>query len=240
MSNPAGFEVTWLDEGLAHFAEDAVGRAEAGLTDLQTISVSTLNGMDATLEDAFFIQNLSRGKYYVVRPDTTGPIVSEARAAQNLASRGAEWLLLRYAADWFSNNNPRTFAKALAMGPDTGVTNLTKRIGVPMDTLLAHWLVTLYTDHSGLPGLDAKYNYKSYEMRDLLTRITLEGFDNGTYLPVNALGNGSSTYTVGVPASSAAYFITSLSTGGARTIQVTNTTGTSLASKGRFYIVRTQ
>ena len=38
--NPAvsSFEATWLDEALAHFAEDAVGRVSRGFGDLQTLT----------------------------------------------------------------------------------------------------------------------------------------------------------------------------------------------------------
>jgi len=239
VNNNLPFEVTWLDEGLAHFAEDAVGRAEAGFTDLQTLTVADIGALDASTQSAFFIQNFGRAKYYVQRPDTTGAIVSASRASQNLASRGAEWLMLRYAADWFSNNTPRNLTKALAAGPDTGTTNLAKQIGVPLDTLFARWLVALYTDHMGIPNLDAQYNYKSYDMRSLVSRTPVVPDTGPAYIAPQALGNGSTSITIGVPPSSAAYFLTSLTTGGARTISVTST-GSSLSTNGRFYIVRTQ
>jgi hypothetical protein len=212
-----------------------VGRVEAGFSDLQTVTASDLNALDTDKYRAFFAQNLARAALFVERPDTTGPIVDRSQAAQNLASRGAEWLMLRYAADWFSGGNPRTLTKALATGPDTGTTNLVKHMGVPLDTLLARWLVTLYTDHQGIPGLDAKYNYKSYTMRAILSN---NGSDS--YLPIHAIGDESSVYTIGVPGSSGAYFLTSLSTGGARSISVSQEGTLGLGTTGRFFVVRTR
>jgi hypothetical protein len=239
VGNADAFEATWLDEGLAHFAEDAVGRAAAGFADLQKITLTNFNTIPQTIQDGFFLQNLSRAKYYVMRPDTTGAIVSDTRAGQNLASRGAEWLLLRYAADWLSNDNPRALMKKLVVGPDTGSVNLAKATGVPVDTILARWLVTLYTDHRSIPNLNSQYEYRSYEMRPLVSAVTGIGSLNA-YLPVTAVGDGATSATIGIPPSSAAYFITSKTTGGARTINVSATTGTQLSGKGRFYVVRLQ
>ena len=236
------FEATWLDEGLAHFAEDAVGRAKAGFADNYAVSYSDINSLDTTITQAFFLQNFARAKYYVERPDTTAAIVNHTKAAANLASRGAVWALVRYAADWFSaGGNPRTLTRALVAGPDTGTVNLVKATGTPMDTILAHFLVTLYTDHQGIVSATSPYNYKSYNFHRLISG-TLIGFESSAkYLPVGAVGNGTTTITANVPPSSAAYFLTSLTTGGARTIRITDPSGTASADpNGRVYVVRVQ
>ncbi len=235
------FEATWLDEALAHLAEEVVGRAEAGFADTYAVTYSDINGLDPTTTQAFFLQNFARTKYYVERPDTTGGIVNHAKAAANLASRGAEWSMLRYAADWFNSGNPRTLTRALAAGPDTGTVNLAKSAGVPLDTVLARYLVTLYTDHRPFIPASSPYNYKSYTLRQLVTG-TLIGSETATsYLPVGAIGDGTTTLVARVPASSAAYFLTSLTTGGARSIKITDSNGNVSADpNGRVYVVRTQ
>ena len=215
------FEVTWMDEGLAHFAEDAVGRVETGIGDLEKITTTRVNtsNMSQSDYDAFFVQNFVRAKDFISRPDTTGPIVSDARAGANLASRGAAWLLLRYGADWFSSDNPRALTRKLAAGPEIGVDNLVAQTGAPLDTILAHWLVTLYTDNRSISGLPAAYNYKSYQMREILTALSGSGVPSG-YLPVTTLTEGGSI-SADMPSGSAAYFLVGPSTG-ARTIQITN------------------
>jgi hypothetical protein len=236
------FEATWLDEGLAHFAEDAVGRVEAGFADNSAIGFNEINSLDATITAAFFLQNFARTKYYVERPDTTGAIVNHTKASANLASRGAEWAMLRYAADWFNTGgDPRTLTRALAAGPDTGTVNLVKASGVPMDTILARFLVTLYTDHRTFLPSGSPYTYKSYNLRQLITGTLIGSETSTSYLPVGAIGNGTTTLPAKVPGSSAAYFLTSLPATGARTIKITDSSGNPSADpNGRVYVVRTQ
>ncbi len=240
--NVVNFEATWLDEGLAHFAEDAVGRAEAGWGDTYTADYTAVNGLDQNMLSAFFLQNFARAKYYVERPDTAGPIASHSKAAANLATRGAAWSMLRYLADWFNTGgDPRTLTRKLAAGPDTGTVNIRTATGVPIDTILARWTLTLYTDHTGITGLNPVYNYKSYTFRDLISGTLIGDETQSTYLPIHAIGSGSSTIQASVPSSSASYFLTSLTNGGARTIRITDASGNPSADpNGRVFIIRTQ
>jgi hypothetical protein len=233
------FEATWLDEGLAHFAEDAVGRAEAGFADNASVGLNEINNLDTAITQAFFLQNLARAKYYVERPDTTAAIVSHTKAAANLASRGAEWALVRYMADWFNTGgDPRTVTRKLVAGPDTGTVNIVKATGVPMDTILAHFVVTLYADHRAFTPTSSPYNFKSYNFRQLVSGTLIGSETAAAYLPVGSIGTGGSV-TANVPASSAAFFQTSGT--GARTIRITDSGGTtSTDPNGRVYVMRIQ
>lgn len=234
------FEATWLDEGLAHFAEDAVGRAKAGFADNVAVGSADILNLDTTITQAFFLQNFARSKYYIEHPDTTGAIVNHTKAAANLASRGAEWALVRYAADWFNTGgDPRTLTRALVAGPDTGSVNLVKVTGVPMDTILARFLVTLYTDHQSFLAANSPYSFKSYNFRQLVNGTLIGNESTPGYLPVGQIGNGTTTLTAKVPGSSAAYFLTSLSTSGTRTIRITDSAGNATSDpNGRVYVVR--
>jgi hypothetical protein len=231
-------ESTWLDEALAHFAEDAVGRVAVGVSLQQTMTVDdfrTVSDSDAT---AFFFQNFARAKYYATAPDTIGPLVSHSRAAYDLAARGAEWALLRYVADWYGGGDVHHLIQQLATGPDTGTVNLTKRTGAPLDSLLGNWIVTMYTDHQGILNLPAKFNYASYQLRDLVS-IT-DANVSGIYLPVDTL-RGSASYTIGIPASSAAYFIIEQPAGANQSIKLTKSNGARPTDPGgRLYLVRLQ
>lgn len=241
------FEVTWLDEGLAHFAEDAVGRARAGIGDLQTVDSTTLKSIPDSVVRAFFRQNLIRTASYVDAPDTAGPIASNAKAAANLATRGATWAFLRYTADWFSGSSPRALTRRLAAGPDTGTVNLVKAAGAPMDTLLAHWLVTMATDHGGIadlitsppsiPGLPAQYNYRSYDLPGAIQFET-----NGPGYPLATIvQSGGAVTAVQVAGSGGAYFVTRPASGTARTLRFTGPGGAAPSDPGgvmRIYVVR--
>jgi hypothetical protein len=110
-----------------------------------------------------------------------------------------------------------------------------------MDTILARFLVTLYTDHRSFLPAGSPYTYKSYNLRQLLTGTLIGSESSSSYLPVGAIGNGTTTLPAKVPGSSAAYFLTSLPSTGARTIRITDTSGNPSADpNGRVYVVRTQ
>jgi hypothetical protein len=167
------FESDWLNEGLAHFAEEAVGRAARGFGDFQSLSSADVR---SNLDDynAYFQQNLGRFASYLARPDTSSPV--SRRAAQDLAPRGAAWALLRYTADQFAPANARKFFRRLVAGPDTSVKNLVQHAGAPFDQIIAGWLVANYADNLGITGLDARYSYTSWNMRDAIA-----GASGGTY-----------------------------------------------------------
>ncbi len=159
------FEVTWLDEALAHFAEELAGRDEKGWTATKRITQSDLSDIGSQVYlNSFFKQNLTRYRLWLAAPDKKGAIGADADTS--LAVRGAAWALVRYVADRYAASGVTTFTRALASGPDTGVTNLTNRTGVPFDTLLAGWMIANF--EASTPSLPAKYTYASWGMRSAL------------------------------------------------------------------------
>jgi hypothetical protein len=234
--NPAAseFETTWLDEALAHLAEDAVGRAQRGFTDLQTLTFVDLvpPGDPQASNDfnAFFYQNFARLTYWMLRPDTSSGI--SAHADRNLSSRGAGWAILRYAADNYSNGDPRALTRRLAAGPDTGVANFTASTQVPIDTLVSGWLVSMYADHLGIAGLDAKYQYRSYNFRDVMPPVAraLLGTQTETYpLQVTPIGSGRDTvFSTNQSGSGTYYSLAVIPNAGPRTVEFVNATPNNL------------
>ncbi len=236
VSKASAFESVWLDEGLAHTAEDAVGRVVRGFTDFQTLTDADLFvSLNPTVNDAynaFFFQNLKRFTYWLARPDTSSGL--SKRADQNLSSRGAIWALLRWTGDQYSGGNFRGFTRKLAAGPDTGVKNLTTVSGQPLDSLLAGWMVTNYSDHTSIPGLATKYNYVGYNMRSAVS-----GANSGSYpLLVNTLASGATVSTNSLSGSGTYYNVT-VPAGGTRTIKVQDASGANASFTGaHFYVLR--
>jgi len=202
-------ETVWLDEAMAHFAEEAVGRATRAYSDFRE-----LNFTDATVNaddyNAYFRQNFGRFRLWTFRPDTSSP--TSNRAATELAPRGAGWALLRYAIDRYSNNNARAFTRALARGPQTGLDNLMARVGsgLAFDGFLANWLVTVFTDHQAVAGLPGQYNYIGWNMRGTMTTYNNNSFP----LAVNPLTGLASTLVI---SGSGAYFRLTKPAGGGTT-----------------------
>ena len=245
-NNPAAdWEVTWLDEGLSHLAEDVVGRVQRGFGDLQTLTLSDLLGTTPAQGDdfdAFFYQNLARLSYWMANPDTSSGI--SARTDQNLSSRGAAWSLVRYAADNFSGSQPRVLAKKLAAGPDTGIKNFTSATNTPLDTLVAGWLVANYADHLGIVGLDPKYQFKSYNFRNVMPAVAQAVLNTSrTYpLKVQAIGSGSDNITAKNRTGTGTYYrLNVAANSGAKNVKILDAAGNVASFTGaHVYVLRVQ
>lgn len=227
-------ESVWLDEGMAHFAEEAVGRATRSYSDFRelTFADATVNTDDY---NAYFRQNFGRFRLWQFRPDTSSP--TSNRAATELGPRGAAWAILRYAIDRHSNNNARAFTRALVRGPQTGVDNLMARVGsgLAFDTFLGNWLVTVFTDHQSVGGLSGQFNYVGWNLRSTMTQ-----YNNNVFpLAVNPLTGSASTLVI---SGSGAYFrLTKGAGGGTTTVAMQAAGGIPVDFTGaRLTLVRTQ
>lgn len=246
--NPAStaFEDNWLDEALAHIAEEAVGRVSRGFTDLQTLTMQDMlpAGNQAASDDfdAFFFENFARLSYWMARPDTSSGISSNSDA--NLSSSGADWAIGRYAADNYSNGDVRAFTRKLAAGPDIGIQNFTTVAGASLDTLMAGWLVSMYADHFGIPGLNAKYQYRSYNFRNIMPPVAGSVLSNGGVYPleVTPVGSGSDNISTMVKSGSGDYFrLTVAANAGAKNVKVLDPSGGDVTYTGaHIYVLRVQ
>ncbi len=234
------FESVWLDEAMAHLAEEATGRALKGIGEAENADFARLSGNTDDF-NAYFFQNFARFQRYLQNPGPQAPTSSFADTS--LAARGAAWAFLRYTADQFApGGDIRAFTKALAVAPDTGVSNLLKRIGggVPFDTLAAGWMVANYTDDFGIANLPSRYTYKSYNMRNSVAAITA----SRTYpLLVNTVSGAYRSGPLQARSASGNYFRFTRGPGAlARSFRFLNSDGVTAASftGARFYIVRAQ
>jgi hypothetical protein len=238
------FEDNWLDESLAHIAEEAVGRVSRGFGDLQTLTMQDMlpAGNRAASDDfnAFFFENFARLSYWMARPDTSSGISSNSDA--NLSSSGADWAIGRYAADNYSNGNVRAFTRALAAGPNNGINNFTTVAGAPLDTLMAGWLVSMYADHLGIPGLDPKFQYRSYNFRNIMPAVAASVLDNGGVYPleVTPIGSGSDNISTEVKSGSGDYFrLTVAANAGSKNVKILDPSGANASFTGaHVYVVR--
>ncbi len=250
-TNPlvSNFESTWLDEALAHFAEDAVGRVQRGFTDLQTLTFNDVlpcNTPCAQANDfnAFFFQNLARLTDWMDHPDQFSPISDMADTS--LAVRGAAWAIVRYGADNFSAGLPRAFTHALSVGPDTGVTNFTAATKAPLDSVVKGWLVSMYADHLAIAGLDAKYQYRSYNFRSVMPPVAKSVLSQNvaTYpLRIQSIGSGSDNISAKNLSGTGSYFRLTVAAGAAaKNVKILDQSGATAASFSgeHVYVLRVQ
>ncbi len=245
----SNFESTWLDEALAHFAEDAVGRVQRGFGDLQALTFADVLPCNAPCSqrddfNAFFFQNLARLTDWQDKPDHFSPTSDQADTS--LAVRGAAWAFVRYAADNYSGGLPRTFTHKLSIGPDTGVKNFTAATAAPIDTLVKGWLVSMYADHLGIAGLDAKYQYRSYNFRSVMPPVAKSVLSQSvaTYpLRIQPIGTGSDNISAMNRSGTGSYFRLTVAAGAAaKNVKILDNTGTTNASftGEHVYVLRVQ
>jgi hypothetical protein len=97
VNNANDFEDKWLDEGLAHEAEELLYYRESGLSPRSNIDLTLTRATNAarTAYNLDMSGNASRYRSYLLAPAANSPYASD----DSLSTRGAIWDFLRYAAD---------------------------------------------------------------------------------------------------------------------------------------------
>jgi hypothetical protein len=128
------FEDKWLDEGLAHIAEELLFYRESGTAPRTNLDVPKIQQRNAIV-NAFnddMIGNAGRYKSYLVATQSSSPYADD----DELETRGAAWNWLRYLADQKITNATRNPAAAIELsGPGT--------VDVPGLTAGAEYYATL-------------------------------------------------------------------------------------------------
>ena len=193
------FEDTWLNEGLSHIAEELLYYRESGFTPRQNLNDSTIRILNRPTygfwkSDA--ASNFSRLLGYLRAPSANSPYANN----DELATRGATWSFLRYAADRLGTTDGTTwqrFDNATTQGLET----LKFVYGTDPVPLVRDWAVANYLDDFGTNS-DTRFMHKSWNFRDIFTTTFL---NIPTYpLRVTGLSEGVKTDFV-VRGGSAAY-----------------------------------
>jgi len=235
LSTDAPDEATWLNEGLSHFAEELVGRAEDHFTDTQKLTITDVADFPSLNNfDAFFGQNMARLREFMGKPGALG--ATSGHADTSLAVRGAAWSLLRYSADHYANGNVAAFTRALVAGPDTGVANLVARAGTSFDSVTAGWLPALYTSDDSITNLPDRYTFLSWNIRSIEAAV-----NQGTFPLVASTVSAGNTAPGTVSSASANYYIVGVPAAGGVLLGELAPNGGPVTYPGaRFYLVRLQ
>ena len=210
------FEEVWLNEGLSHIAEELVFYEATGLGPRQNLSLADVTRNTAT-RDAFLAyagSNFSRFSNYLRRAPEESPIQPD----DDLATRGAAWSLVRYAADQDGGSDQELFFR-LVNGSRTGVPNLQDALGVDAMMLLQGWATSVYADDAGVP-LPERFTQPSWNFRSIMP--ALSGNGNRFPLRVEALGPDPAPRTFSLPAGGAAFVRFGVAAGARATIRTTS------------------
>jgi hypothetical protein len=183
-------EQVWLNEGLSHIAEELLGYRGTPLAPRQNIDAGRVNSSSAALE-AFYANhsaNFNRLNSYLVNPDTASLI-----GPDNLATRGAAWQFLRYAADRKGGSESQLW-KSLVDAKISGLANLKSALGADPMEWIREWTVAIYADDA-VPGVQAKFTQPSWNFRSIMPAFKS---NNGRFpLKTRELANGvASSVTV--------------------------------------------
>jgi hypothetical protein len=208
-------EETWLDEGLSHVAEELLYWRVLGVGSRQNLGIGDVGGSTARsdLFRNYASQNFSRFYQFLVNPEANSPYAPN----DSLATRGAIWTFLRFAAGRQGASGEAPFFRALVNSTTRGVANLQGVLGTgTFADYLQDWAVSLVADDfsaTQAPLLDTRYRLVAWNFRSIYPSLrfgssaVLGAYPlNARGLPSNAparlsLAGGTSAYfRFGVPA----------------------------------------
>jgi hypothetical protein len=226
------FEEKWLDEGLAHIAEELLFYHESGLASRSNLDYPTLAATNRTrgAYRADMAANAARYKEYLFATAKSSPY----RGGDSLTTRGAAWSLLRYLADRTRTSDGDVWSR-LVDNSATGVANLQAVFGKDVAAMVRDWAGSHELDDRGVPS--AAFQQQSWNWHSIYGGI--EGLPALYPLQPTPLSASTSTYTGSLVAGGADYYTFSVPANGTATITL-GAAGGAPASNLQFLIVRTQ
>ncbi|MFN2567439.1 MAG: hypothetical protein ABR499_20780 [Gemmatimonadaceae bacterium] len=216
VNNASTFEATWLNEGLSTIAEELMFYRVAGLNPRGNTTLETLRSsqsMTATA-DAYQVGNFNRLIEYLRDPESESPF----NDVDDLATRGATWQFLRYAADR-TGVAEQTLWQNLVNARTAGVANFNAVFGSDFMTLVRDWVTAQYTDDA-VPEVPSTFQQPSWNYRSILPALTA----NSAYpLRIRPLAGGSVSLTLA--GGGAAYLRFGVASGATGTVRVTSPSG---------------
>ncbi len=177
----------WLEEALAHTAEDTVGGV-------------LLQRGDEVRARQFRRENYLRAAHYLADPASTS-IVGFTNDG-TLEERGGAWLFLKYLTGRFGGD----LLQRLTESKETGAANVIAETQTGWDALLSQWAVALFADDFpdlSSTTLDARYRFANLDLRGALASISANAYP----LQPRALPFSDFVLTGTLPSAAASYAI---------------------------------
>jgi hypothetical protein len=226
------FEVKWLDEGLAHIAEELLFYRESGLSPRSNLTYFSL-AETARTRNAYLADmspNAGRYREYLTAPSSSSPY----RAGDELATRGASWSFLRYLADRNGASDGDVFSR-LVNSSAVGIANLQAVFGNDVGSLVRDWSTSHAVDD--VQGAAAELQQKSWNWRSIFGGVTASP---ALYpLPVTHMTPATSSYDGAVVPGGSAFFDFTVPANGTATLTLDAQLGAA-GSNIQLVIVRTQ
>src|SRR5262249_33577237 len=200
------FEERWLDEGLAHSAEELNFFASAQRSPRTNIDATAFNDpLFTSAYSVFQINNFRRYATYLTTPETQAPIGVDA-SDDDLATRGAIWSFLRYTADRLPVGADSAFWFNLVNSRTSGLANLTNVLGTQPGPLIHDWATSVFLDDDA-PNVAPRYLQPSWNSRSILSGggtstpfpLLTRTLSDNAQVSLNIVGYGVSFLRFSVP-----------------------------------------
>lgn len=221
-SNARFPEVTWLNEGLSHEAEELLYYRAAGRQPRQNLTDANIRVESAAnyqIWKDYASQNFQRYASYLRDPGNSSPLGVNDTSDDSLSTRGGIWSFLRYSADRVGPTDGQVWFR-MVNSTTTGLGTLRLGFGNDPVGLLRDWTLANYLDDAGITA-DARFQQPSWNFRDIYTKtftakvfpLQVTGLAAGASVPVSVKRGSASYYRLAVPANGQA--TVSLSSGSA-------------------------
>lgn len=206
----------WLQEGLAHLAEEVVGLrlAELGVGRNLTWEETTGDRRRLELFNTFHLNNFTRLNFFLLDP-TAAPTLApvDPGGLEGLQMRGFSWAFVRWLADRTGGDERQLFRRLSrgGAGHEQGVANVAQATGERWDRLLSDFLMALPVDDAGLEGDAADRGLASWHLPSIFEALarnpgTRSQFPRSAPLQPRRLPFGNASVGFETAASSASYF----------------------------------
>ena len=230
VNNANDFEATWLDEGLAHIAEELLFYREAGIGPKNNLGAPEIRSSEQR-RGAFnldMVGNAGRYRTYLQNPSASSPYADN----DSLSTRGAAWNLLRYLADQKSATGDKAFYQ-LVNSTTTGIANVQAVFGSDFTLSVRDWNTSHAVDD--VAPVPTELTQPSWNWHSIFPAL----YTNQSYpLKVTTMADGT-PYTGSVTAGGAAYYKLSVPSGGTATVTLGGQSE-SAGSHMQLVVVRTQ
>lgn len=204
------WEDSWLNEGLSHIAEELAYYAASGLQPRSNAGTSAVAGDAGPHFFRYNIDNLERYVRYLREPEKHSLMGN----VDQLATRGAAWVFLRYVADREPGDDQAMWTR-LVNSNRNGLENLEDVLGVDPRQWMHDWQVSVYTDDAGFPVNDI-YTQPSWNFR-----LLLQILDTSGQYPLRTRSVGPTSPSILLEGGGAAFIRTSVPAGAGRALQTT-------------------
>ncbi|MDB4874190.1 MAG: Peptidase hyicolysin [Gemmatimonadetes bacterium] len=219
------FEETWLDEGLAHTAEELLFFRVSGLQPRQNLDATAIRRSTAIINafNNYESDNFGRYNDYLLSPSAYSPYADN----DSLPTRGAIRAFLRYAADLRGASDGDTWSK-LVNSTTTGLANLQNVFGTGVINELRDWGVSVLADD--ITGVTSAYQQPSWNYRSMFAALS-----SSSVFPLANMSLTPGTQSVSLTRGANAYLRFTVAAGSTATVQ-----WSAAPSTVQFSLVRTK